>query len=412
MNNIFSRTFFRRPAKKETGFTLIEIVIAMGIVSTLSAIAVPVGMKAHREAVIATVKSDVRSSVDTIMGENGFSEESFMAGKAVTAGNNLTLTIDGQGADAVACVWGSHAFGENDVVSFYYSSATGRLNEGTCLGAGTSVLTGVGETTGDAVDAIVDNTSGGVTTTSVTEPVALIPSATVATTTNAGVANACSTLSTTLSSIATERNTEHHDHNHDGKIDDHDDTNHDGRVDEHDHDDERDHNHDGKVDHDDDTNHDGKYDEHDHDDWDYNHDGRVDDDDDENHDGHVDGHEHEHGTVTGTVTSNLCGVIVNAQENSTRHDDDDDDEHESDHHEDSDHSDDDAIQKAANESNVKKFPVCHSVSSGKYKLLMLPITSVTNASWSSGTIIPPITGKYNGKNWDNSGQKTFLKNCA
>lgn len=404
MNNIFSRTFFRRPAKKESGFTLIEIVVAMGIVSTLSAIAVPVGMKAHREAVIATVKSDVRSSVDTILGPDGFSEDSFMAGKAVTAGNNLTLTIDGQGSDAVACVWGSHVFGTDDVVSYYYSSATGTLNEGTCLGDGTEVLTGVGETTGEAVDTMVDNG-----TTNPTAPVEPIPS-TVAPV-NDGVANACSTLSTTLSSVATQRDTEHHDHNHDGKIDDDDDSNHDGRVDDNDHDDERDHNHDGRVDDDDDNNHDGRVDGHDHDEWDYNHDGRVDDDDDENHDGHVDGHEHEHSTVTGTVTSNLCGVIVNAQTNSTRNDDDDD-EDESDHHENGDHDDDDDVYKKSNDSNVKKFPVCHSVSSGHYKLLMLPIASVTNASWSSGTIIPPITGKYDGKNWDKSGQKLFLKNCA
>lgn len=414
MNNIFSRTFFRRPAKKESGFTIIELVVAMGIVSTLSAIAVPVGMKAHREAVIATVKSDVRSSVDTVMGKDGFSEEAFMQGKAVTQGNNLTLTIDGEGADAVACVWGSHVFGENDVVSFYYSSATGLLNEGTCLGDATSVLTGVGLTTGEAVDAIVDNTSGGVSASSVTEPVALLPGSTTATANNSGVANACNVLSTTLSSVVTERETEHHDHNHDGKIDDDDDTNHDGRVDEHDEDDDRDHNHDGKVDSRDDTNHDGHVDEHDHDDWDYNHDGKVDDDDDENHDGHVDSHEHEAKTVSGTVTSNLCGVIVNAKTTSIRveeHDHDDEDE-DSDHHEDGDHSNDDAIEKASNEANVKKFPVCHSVSSGNYKLLMLPISSVTNASWSSGTIIPPITGKYDGKNWDKSGQKVFLKNCA
>jgi hypothetical protein len=285
------------------------------------------------------------------------------------------------------------------------------LNEGTCLGADTSVLTGVGKTTGDAVDAIVDNTSGGVSTSSLTQPVAVIPSSstTTATSSNSGVANACSTLSTTLSSVATQRDTEHHDHNHDGRIDEDDDSNHDGRIDDNDEDDERDHNHDGKVDSKDDTNHDGKYDDKDHDDWDYNHDGRVDDDDDENHDGHVDSHEHESATITGTVTSNLCGVIVNATETSNRNDDEDED---SDHHEEGDHDDDDAIEKAANESNVKKFPVCHSVSSGHYKLLMLPIASVTNASWSSGTIIPPITGKYNGKNWDNSGQKLFLKNCA
>jgi hypothetical protein len=59
-----------------------------------------------------------------------------------------------------------------------------------------------------------------------------------------------------------------------------------------------------------------------------------------------------------------------------------------------------------------KYPVCHG-SGGSWHLLMLPITSITNGHDGHGTdIIPPIAGKYAGKNWNASGWKNFVEYCS
>jgi type IV pilus assembly protein PilA len=124
---------------KEDGFTLLELLIVIVIIGTLAAIVIPLNNSFQRDAVLATVKSDIRSSANILVKQldaNGFivSEDYFNQNAAITGDNNLVLMVDGTGAGQVACIWGSHVFSETDIVSYHYSSQTGKIGDGSCLG--------------------------------------------------------------------------------------------------------------------------------------------------------------------------------------------------------------------------------------------------------------------------------------
>ena len=155
MTRLFSR--FLRKDREELGFTLIELIIVILVIGTLAGIAIPTHMSIQRDAVIATVKSDIKSSSTVLvrqLDESGYfvSEDYFNRNAAITGDNILVLMVDGAGGNQVACIWGSHVFGEGDIVSYHYSSDTGKIEDGGCLGVvpdGSTVIVGSGPGTED-----------------------------------------------------------------------------------------------------------------------------------------------------------------------------------------------------------------------------------------------------------------------
>lgn len=121
------------------GFTLIEITITIVILGILSAISIVTVNEQIRHSHVATLKSDVRSNIPHVMNMDGkiTTPEMFAEKARSTDVNVVSLAIDGSdeaGGEQIACVWGTRVFSDNDVVSYYWSSETGKLQDGTCLG--------------------------------------------------------------------------------------------------------------------------------------------------------------------------------------------------------------------------------------------------------------------------------------
>lgn len=150
--------FFRQRRRENQGFTLVEIVIVLVILGIVAAISVPIVVEQRRQAIISTVKSDVKSSVATIVTQTGnradfIATEDFVDNAAITGDNNLVLLVTGEGDTKVACIWGSHVFGKEDVVSYHYSSERGTVDDGGCIGQDnydeTIIIVGTGPDTDD-----------------------------------------------------------------------------------------------------------------------------------------------------------------------------------------------------------------------------------------------------------------------
>lgn len=148
---------FRNRDNEERGFTLIELAVVVLVMGILSGISVPIYTEAKRNAIIATVKSDISSSIHIIprqLDSTGYfvTDDYFADNAAITGDNNIVLMVDGAGQYQTACIWGSHIFSDDDIVSYHYSSETGKISEGGCLGVvptGSTVIVGTGPGTSD-----------------------------------------------------------------------------------------------------------------------------------------------------------------------------------------------------------------------------------------------------------------------
>lgn len=139
-------TLLSRGNSEENGFTLVEVLVTIVILSVLSGIAIPVTLGFNRNAVLATLKSDIRGSVPLLVnvktvntGNNNFpSPASFQEDAVTSKGNALALSIDVSGVEPVACITGTHVFSSTDTVSYHYSSDSKTIGSGTCEGQGSA----------------------------------------------------------------------------------------------------------------------------------------------------------------------------------------------------------------------------------------------------------------------------------
>lgn len=140
------QNLLRAHRRREHAFTLIEVIVAVVVLGILATIAIPGYGQAQRSAIVSSIKSDIRNSVNAVLEQSDSmleftTPDHFDEYATVTNGNSVTLFVDGD-EEQVACIWGSHAFGENDVESFYWSSDTGTIGSGTCIGLNSDVITG------------------------------------------------------------------------------------------------------------------------------------------------------------------------------------------------------------------------------------------------------------------------------
>jgi len=78
-------------SEREGGFTLIELLVVIIIIGILAAIAIPLFLDQRKLAVDASVKSDVRSTVDNIVTAQATNAASFAG---AVSGTNVVETVD------------------------------------------------------------------------------------------------------------------------------------------------------------------------------------------------------------------------------------------------------------------------------------------------------------------------------
>lgn len=126
-----------RSASNENGFTVLELIIVVLIISILAAIAVPIYSGQQRAAIEATVKQDVESNRHIIVGDTKglyIASDKFTQLSVSTGDNKRGYEVNPN--QTIACEWASHEFASNDIVTWHFLTTDGVIKEGTCPGLG------------------------------------------------------------------------------------------------------------------------------------------------------------------------------------------------------------------------------------------------------------------------------------
>lgn len=135
----------------EEAFTLLELIIAVIVISILASVSLLVAGEQQKQAVISTVKSDTYSNKDVMApgsGQKLYSSPELFAKSANNTGENVTRYVVSPN-QTEACTETTRTFSDSEVVVYRFWTKVGRLEALPCpdLEGGTSIETGGGETT-------------------------------------------------------------------------------------------------------------------------------------------------------------------------------------------------------------------------------------------------------------------------
>ena len=121
---------------QESGFTLVEIVVVIGIIAILMAIAIPVYLNQRKEAWKAAVREDITNSVLIVERDhslNGTYQSYASAPPNAKVSSNVSLKVSVLPATSgnTACVEAYHTSSPTDTL-FHYNISQRKLLSGAC----------------------------------------------------------------------------------------------------------------------------------------------------------------------------------------------------------------------------------------------------------------------------------------
>lgn len=130
-----------RSKNKNEGFTLVEVLVVIGILGILFAIAIPIFFEAQKEAQKGTLHSDVSATaIETATRANStfgtdtpITVEEFNSYKSESTGNIISLiSYVKKNGKIEYCIEGIHTYSPTDIAYLSYNLTTKEYKDTTC----------------------------------------------------------------------------------------------------------------------------------------------------------------------------------------------------------------------------------------------------------------------------------------